>query len=328
VIAFGEKARVCASYGERARVLIDGVECDAVVAGALLFSAEGPADLPVTGDWVAVRLADPQLVLIERVLPRRTVLMRRAAGRRNEEQVLAANADLALLVCGLDGDFNLRRIERYLALCREGGVEPAIVLNKLDLRGEAERRAAVAEVARSAGAAKVFAISARDGDGCEQVANLLVAGVTAAMLGSSGAGKSTLLNRLLGEDAQRTGPVREHDSRGCHTTTHRELIALPTGAFLIDTPGLREVQLWAGEESVSAVFDDIAALAAGCRFVDCAHLSEPGCAVRASVDPERLINFHKMRREAERLSGALTEKQRWRGIQKAMRRMQREREKG
>ncbi|MDX2178544.1 MAG: ribosome small subunit-dependent GTPase A [Bryobacteraceae bacterium] len=328
MIAIGETARVCASYGERARVLIDSVEFDAVVAGALLFSAEGPADLPATGDWVTVRLADPQLALIERVLPRRTVLMRRAAGRRNEEQVLAANADLALLVCGLDGDFNPRRIERYLALCREGGVEPVIALNKLDLRGERERLAAVTEVERCAGGAKVLAISARDGDGCEQIANLLKPGVTAAMLGSSGAGKSTLLNRLLGEGAQRTGPVREHDSRGRHTTTHRELIALPSGAFLIDTPGLREVQLWAGEESISAVFDDIAALSAHCRFADCVHSSEPGCTVRETIDPARLANFHKMRREAERLSGALTEKQRWRGIHKAMRRMQREREKG
>lgn len=312
-----ELARVCVSQGERARVLLGGAELEAVVAGALLYAAESAAELPVTGDWVAVRRVDPELVLIERVLERRSKIARRAAGRRGEEQVLAANVDVALLVAGLDGDFNRRRIERYLALAREGGVTPVVVLNKADVAEDAgARREEARQVARGV---EVLVVSARTGAGCERIEALLAHGVTAVLLGSSGAGKSTLLNRLLGMEVQRTGAIRESDGRGRHTTTHRELIELGSGAALIDTPGLREVQLWASEESVAAVFEEVAELAGECRYRDCSHTREPGCAVREGVDAARLESFQKLRREAERLSGELTEKQRWRSIHKAAR---------
>ncbi|MBL8223048.1 MAG: ribosome small subunit-dependent GTPase A [Bryobacterales bacterium] len=312
-----ELARVCVSQGERARVLLQGAELEAVVAGALLYAAANPAELPVTGDWVAVRRIEPELVLIEQVLERRSRIARRAAGRRGEEQVLAANVDLALIVSGLDGDFNSRRLERYLAIVRDGGVTPVVVLNKADLAGDAD--AVVKEARRIARSADVVMISARTGAGCEAIDALLGPGVTGVLLGSSGAGKSTLLNRLLGAEAQRTAEVRESDGRGRHTTTHRELITLPSGAALIDTPGLREIQLIVREESVVAVFDDVAELAAECRFGDCSHTTEPGCAVRGRVDAARLESFHKLRREAERVNGELTEKQRWRSIHKAAR---------
>lgn len=310
-------ARVCASQGERARVIIDGGEIDAVVAGSVLYTAVRGADLPATGDWTAVRHIEPGLVLIEQVLPRRSKIARRAAGRRDEEQVLAANVDLALIVCGLDGDFNVRRLERYLAVAREGGVEPVIVLNKADVCDRAV--AALEEARRVARPATVLAISARTGSGCEAIEAMLGPGVTAVLLGSSGAGKSTLLNRILGAEVHRTASVRESDGRGRHTTTARELIELPGGGALIDTPGLREIQLWATEESVAAVFEDIAGLAAHCRFGDCTHSVEPGCAVRGVVDAGRLDSFHKLRREAGRVSGLLTEKQRWRSVHKAAR---------
>lgn len=311
------QARVCLSSGERARVLLDGIEMDAFVAGALEYSAESAADLPATGDYVLVRLIDAATVLIEEVLPRRTKISRRAAGTRNDEQVLAANVDLALLVCGLDGDFNPRRLERYLAIAQEGGVKPVIVLNKADTCAEREER--LAETKRVAGSAPVLLVSALTGEGCEAIRALLAREVTAVMLGSSGAGKSTLLNQIMGSEIHSTSAVREDDSRGRHTTTHRELIPLPGGSALIDSPGLREIQLWATAESVGAVFDDIAALAGQCRFADCGHLNEPGCAVRGQVAQDRLDSFHKLRREAARLADTRSEKVRWRAMHKAAR---------
>jgi ribosome biogenesis GTPase len=255
--------------------------------------------------------------LIEEVLPRRSKIARRAAGRRDDQQVLAANVDFALIVCGLDADFNLRRLERYLVIASQGDVEPVVLLNKADLAGGV--CPAVEEARNTLGSARVLAVSARTGFGCEAVEAMLGPGVTAVLLGSSGAGKSTLLNRLSGAGQRRTAPVRESDSRGRHTTTARELVELPSGAAVIDTPGLREIQLWADPESIAEAFDDISDLAAMCRFRDCTHTSEPGCAVRGAVDPGRLGNFHKLQREADRINGRLTEKQRWRVLHKAAR---------
>jgi ribosome biogenesis GTPase / thiamine phosphate phosphatase len=304
-------ARVVLSRGDRARVLWDHQECEAIVAGSLLFSG---GELPVTGDWVGVRPVEPDLVLIQEILPRRSKIARRAAGKRADEQVLAANVDLAFIVCGLDGDFNVRRLERYLAICADGGVAPVVILNKADLCADtASFVSAAGAVARDA---RVLAVSAQTGAGCEHLAALLGDGVTAVLLGSSGAGKSSLLNRLLDAEVHATSPVRESDLRGRHTTTNRELLSLPSGAALIDTPGLREIQLLASEESIDSVFGEIAEFAAHCQFRDCSHINEPGCAVRDAVPPDRLESYHKLRREAARLSGQLTEKQRWRAIHK------------
>jgi len=316
----GQKlARVSASLGERARVIFDGCETDAAVAGTVMYGAGSAAEFPVTGDWVAARRVDAELALIERVLPRRTKIARRAAGRRNEEQVLAANIDTAFIVCGLDGDFKIRRLERYIAIVREGGVEPVVLLNKADVCADAA--AAAAEARRAARTATVLTISARTGAGCEAVKEMIGPGMTAVLLGSSGAGKSTLLNRIVGAEVQKTAAIRESDARGRHTTTVRELIELPGGGALIDTPGLREIQLWVSEEGLAAAFDEIAGLAAQCRFNDCSHTTEPGCAVRDAVDAGRLESFHKLWREAGIASGALTEKQRWRSIHKAVKQL-------
>lgn len=199
-----------------------------------------------------------------------------------------------------------------------------IVLNKADMCLETE--AALDEARRAALSTTVLAISARSGYGCDAIEAMLRPDATAVLLGSSGAGKSTLLNRLLGADLHKTAPVRESDARGRHTTTDRELIEFPNGAAIIDTPGLREVQLWVDRASVTAVFEDIAGLAAQCRFRDCSHSVEPGCAVRAAVDAGRLESFHKLCREADRLDGVLTEKQRWRTVHKAARQFQKMRE--
>ncbi|MEO8098382.1 MAG: ribosome small subunit-dependent GTPase A [Acidobacteriota bacterium] len=313
-------ARVCSSRGERARVLWESQEFEALVRSALL---HGGGIVPVTGDWVAVRQLDQGTLLIEEVLPRKSKIARRAAGRDGQEQVLAANVDMAFLVAGLDGDFNVRRLERYLAIVYDGGVQPVVVLNKSDMC--ADIGAAVSKANGVAGTARVLVASAETGAGVDAIVELLKPGITAVLLGSSGAGKSTLLNRIVGWDAHRTNAVRAGDSRGQHTTTERELISLPCGAALIDTPGLREIQLLVGAGALDAVFDEIAVLAADCRFADCTHAMEPDCAVRGAVSADRLASFQKLRRETARLTTTVTEKHRWRAMHKAARRFYKDR---
>ena len=297
-------------------------------SGGLYYRTPGHSSLPVTGDWVAARIVGPGQALVEAVLPRRTCLSRRAAGTRDEEQPLAANVDVVFLVCGLDGDFNLRRLERYLALVAASGASPVVVLNKADLcAGLADRIVETAAMARSA---PVVAASTLDPHGLDALRRFLTPGATAALLGSSGVGKSTIANRLLGEERFRTGDVRMRDSRGRHTTARRELTPLPQTGALIDTPGMRELQLWVRPESVDTVFDDIAAIAEGCRFRDCTHSGEPGCAVaaaldRGQVDAGRWASFQKLRAEAEWHEAmadplaALERKRKWKAIHKQAR---------
>ncbi len=329
----GEQAGrvLVASHGIYRLACHDG-ERDAVAAGQLLYQAESAAHLPVTGDWVVYEGNDVGRIV--RVLPRRSKVSRKAAGNRTEEQVLAANVDTCFLVSGLDRDFNLRRIERYVLMARQSGAEPVIVLNKTDLAtGVAAVTREVEETLRSV---PVVAISALQGEGLGALDPFLSPCSTVALLGSSGAGKSTLINSLLGVDRQQTGAVRPEDQRGRHTTTARELIRLEGGALLIDMPGLRELQPWLAGEAFDEAFDDIAALAVQCRYGDCGHEGEPGCAVREAVesgglDSGRLANFFKLRREAAYLErktddfAAREQKQRWKRIHKAMRHMDKRR---
>jgi ribosome biogenesis GTPase len=257
---------------------------------------------PAVGDWVALKPAAPteEMGRIVDVLPRRGRFVRRAAGTAAEAQVVAANVDVVFLVSGLDHDFNVRRIERYLLAALEGGASPVIVLNKADLaRDMDEVRRALGPVA---GEAPVVLVSARSGVGVDELRRHIGVGRTAAFLGSSGVGKSTLINSLLGSDVQRTADVRESDSKGRHTTTHRELIVLPGGGLLIDTPGMRELQLWDVSTGLDDAFEDIAAIAVDCRFRDCTHDTEPDCAVKAAVAGGRLsadrhANYLRLRKE-------------------------------
>ena len=297
-------ARVVAQHRGAYALAGETGEVMAAVSGRFRHRTSEPAGFPAVGDWVALELLDRDRGVIHAVLERRSAFVRKAAGPLTEAQLVAANVDIVFLVTGLDGDFNLRRIERYLTAARASGASPVIVLNKSDLRDDVAEVAA--NVAAIASGAPIVAISARDRSNLEELCAHLAAGKTAALLGSSGAGKSTLINRLLGEDRLPTGPVRESDSRGRHVTARRELVALPGGALLIDTPGMRELQLWADEGSLAGVFYDVEALVARCRFADCGHGSEPGCAVREALadgrlDPGRLESYLKQRRELRRL---------------------------
>jgi ribosome biogenesis GTPase len=302
-----EPGRVLAGSRDQLRVGTAHGEEEALVPGRLLYRAESPAQLPCVGDWLALRRLDEaagdQPLLVEAVLPRQSAFVRRAAGRRSEPQALAANVDVALLVAGLDEEWNARRLERWLALAREAGVPAVVVLTKADLCADAASVAAAA--AALAVPAPVHAVDALGGAGVEQLNPYLGPHVTLVLLGISGAGKSTLANRLAGRQVAATAALAD-DGRGRHTTTRRELLPLPGGALLLDTPGLREVGLWLGEEHLASMFPEIDALAQGCRFRDCTHEREPGCAVREAVaagrlDAGRLASLHQLSAEREAL---------------------------
>ena len=311
-------------------------EGPAAITGKLRNEARSRQDFPGVGDWVAARWTeDGGLAVIHAVLPRRSVFLRKAAGDTAEEQLVAANVDVVLLVSGLDSDFNPRRIERYLTLAWDSGAKPVVVLNKADLCDDIEGRLREAESV--ACRADIVVLSAANASGLDPVRAYCTPGKTVALLGSSGVGKSTLINALLGAELQATGSVREDDGRGRHTTTRRELIVMPGGGILIDTPGMRELQMWGDESGLDKPFEDIATLAASCKFHDCRHVNEPGCAVRAAIesgelDPARLKSYEKILRELkyiERKSDQRLqseEKAKWKAIHKSQKQLYKTRE--
>jgi ribosome biogenesis GTPase / thiamine phosphate phosphatase len=302
----------------------------AEVSGRFRHDAVGPADFPAVGDWVGIVAG-----IIHVRLERRGTVSRAAAGRAVQEQVVAANVDTIFLVTALTGDLNTRRLERYLTMVWDAGAVPVVVLNKADLIDDAI--AACDAVRTRLPLVDVVTVSALADERLDQLAPYLRPAQTIALLGSSGVGKSTLVNRLLGADTLRVGAVSDADGKGRHTTTSRQLVELSGGALLIDTPGMRELQPWGDESAVAAAFDDVVTLAAGCRFSDCAHNAEPGCAVRAAVesgqlDPDRLENFQRLDREAayetrkHDKAAAAEHKRRWKQIHQAARAMYRERD--
>jgi len=324
-------ARVIAVHRDAFVVWTADGERSAELSGRMRHRAGDEAERPAVGDWVGVRLSPGDgASLLQEVLPRRTHLARKVPGPLTAVQVVAANVDVVVIVAGLDGDYNPRRLERALVLAWDGGAQPVIVLNKSDLLGPDELAATVRATEDVAPGVSILAVSAATGHGLDGFERGLARGRTAALIGSSGVGKSTLVNRLLGAERQRTNVVRTHDSRGRHTTTHRELLRLPSGALLVDTPGLRELQLWAAPDALEGTFADVDALAAACRFADCAHAGEPGCAVTAAaadgtLGPARLESYRKLQRELRHLAlrqderGQREQKQRWKAIHKAAR---------
>jgi len=294
-----EPARVSAQHRGGYDVLAEGGERRVRLTGRLRHDAASAAELPAVGDWVA--LLDQT---IQAVLPRRSAFSRKAAWSATEEQVLAANLDAVFVVSALNGDLSLRRLERYLTLAWESGATPVLVLTKADLCDDVG--AALLSVEQVALGVGTHAVSNLTGEGLEELGPYLTPAKTIALLGSSGVGKSTLANRLVGAELQTTHEIAE-DGRGRHTTTSRQLIRLPGGALLVDTPGLREVQLWDAGEGIQEAFADVDELAADCRFNDCVHLREPGCAVQAAIDEgrlprERLQSYRQLQRELQRLA--------------------------
>ena len=272
------------------------------LTGKFLHQARKKADFPAVGDWVAVAaLAEEGRGIIHAVLPRASRFSRKLPGEETLEQVVAANIDHVFIVTDCGRDFNERRLERYIMVSRESGVDPVIVINKADLTGQIETF--LARAREVAGGAPVVGVSAALGTGFEQLDGYLTAGRTVALLGSSGVGKSTIINALLGEERLATGEIRETDGRGRHTTTAREMVPVPQGALLIDNPGIRELQIWTEPGSLTKTFEDIEGIARGCRFRNCSHGGEPGCAVREAVETgalagERMESYLKLRKEA------------------------------
>lgn len=276
------------------------VRVQAQVSGRMQNIAFGPEDFPTVGDWVLLRMPASlqDAGIIERLVPRQSVFTRKAAGTTSNLQVVAANVDTLFLCMALDGNFNLRRLERYLAVARDSGATPVVVLTKADLATDFANQ--LTAVTATAGDAQVLVCDATKVDGWQELQACIHPGRTYAFLGSSGVGKSTLINRLLGRDELATGGIRLADAHGRHTTTSRQLIVLPSGGIVIDTPGMRELAIVAAD--LDSTFSDITDLARGCKFNDCTHTREPGCAVQAAIaagelDPKRLRSFHQLQAE-------------------------------
>jgi ribosome biogenesis GTPase len=319
------------------RAIANGCDYTAEITGAFRNAHTHSEEFPAVGDWVVgVRVGDEDKLRIHAVLPRKTVFKRTAVGTTSETQVVAANIDTVFIVMGLDGDFNPRRAERYVALAYESGAQPVVVLSKSDLTINLDEQ--IGQVEGVAIGVPIHAVSSIQDEGLDALAKYLATGKTIALLGSSGSGKSTLVNALMGDETMDTGDVREDDSRGRHTTTHRQLVVLPTGGLLIDTPGMREIQLTGDDESLANTFGDVEALFEQCRFRDCQHDQEPGCAIQEAIengdlDPKRYNSYLKLKRElgyAQRRqseSFAHEEKQRSRALSKSHQRIHDERRK-
>jgi ribosome biogenesis GTPase len=296
----------------------------AEISGKLRHDAVKRGDLPAVGDWVVTRSRpEDDRVIIEAVLPRKTSFARKIAGSRTEEQIVAANMDTIFVLTSLNQDFSLRRIERYLFIAWESGANPVIILSKSDLCDRVADR--ITQVQAVAHGVPIHAISVVKEFGFHDLARYFKPGQTVALLGSSGVGKSTLINHLAGDAHLKVQTVREHDDRGRHTTTYRELVLLPTGGLVLDTPGMRELQLWDSNESLQLVFDDIEALAGNCFFSDCRHQDEPRCAVRealvaGTIQAERYESYAKLQKELKYLArrrdklSEMLEKKKWKKL--------------
>lgn len=316
--------RISAEYKESYKLYSEKGELTAIVSGKFRNSCTEREAFPAVGDWVVFEYPDNKAI-IHKVLPRTTKFSRKVAGKETQEQIIACNIDFAFIVCALNYDFNLRRIERYLSMIWQSGATPVIVLTKSDLCTDTEQK--IVEVQNIAFGVDVHAISNLSTGGTQPLQKYCRDNKTIVLLGSSGAGKSSLINNLAKENIMKVGELRSNIDKGRHTTTHKQMIILPDGGLIIDTPGLRELQLWDAEEGISQVFSDIEDIALSCKFRDCFHRNETGCAVRKAIedgllDAGRLENYLKVQKEQEYItsrqsqSAAKIEKDKWKAIHK------------
>lgn len=323
-------ARVIAQHRGEYRLMTPWGQATGVAPGRMKYRASGRREMPAVGDWVLIEPAADGPATVVEILPRRTQFVRRRAGTERGEQVIAANIDVACIVSSLNQELSARRIERYLVAARESGATPVIVLNKSDLCADID--AAVDPIRDVASGAPIEVVSSVSGDGLDGLRKWLVPRQTVVLIGSSGVGKSTLINTLAGGELLATQEIRAFDDKGRHTTTHREIFRLPDGVLLLDTPGMRELGLVEAEEGLDETFDDVAELASSCRFRDCGHLNEPGCAVRAAIDAgtlsaERWASYDRLQKEAAYgvrrvdVSAEVAEKKKWKQIHKDLRKM-------
>jgi len=328
--------RVTAVFREQCLLRLSHGERTGEVTGRFRHLALNAAAYPAVGDWVLAQEAGPELALVHGLIPRRNALSRKEAGQEVQEQVLAANLDVVFVITAFDEDFNVRRIERYAVMARQAGMDSVVLINKCDLAAPDDARVAEARDINPGGA--VHRVSARRGEGLDVIRFYLPAGKTGVFLGSSGVGKSTLLNALLGDEIQRTNPIRVSDGKGRHTTAARQMFMLPAGGLVIDTPGLREIQLWADESALAEAFSEISGLARFCRYGDCTHGPESGCAVKEAVEKgtlpgDRYAGYLKLRKELSYLrrkedpAEQADHKRRWKSIHRAARALYQDREK-
>lgn len=294
--------RISAEYRSYYDVITDIGEIKGEISGKLRYTAESKCDFPVVGDWVVINILDDDLAIINDVLPRKSLFKRKAPGNKFEEQILASNIDYIFLVTSLNQNYNLRRIERYVTISWESGAIPVVILSKSDLCDDIDSK--IIEVESIAPGVDIHAISGITGEGVDNLRKYISEGDTICLLGSSGVGKSTLVNRLIGTEVMNTGIIRLEDGRGKHTTTHRQMISVPEGGLIIDTPGIREIALWDGSEGIEETFKDVENLSLQCKFSDCKHKTEPGCAVLKAISEgilssDRLESYKKLQREIQ-----------------------------
>jgi len=306
-------ARVIAEHRERYIVRYQNEELEAEITGNMRFTAQSREDFPAVGDWVTLTLFDDNYAIIQSIAPRTSLIKRQSVSSSSEVQVIAANIDVALILQALDRDFNPNRLERYLTLCYASKVEPVVILSKSDLTADTQRSEIIDALKQRLPQVPILALSNENGQGFDDIQAMLEAGKTYCLLGSSGVGKSTLLNRLLGTSRLKTGHISESVQRGRHVTTHRELFILDNGAMIIDNPGMREVGMADAGDGLNEAFDQILELASGCRYADCTHNREAGCAVRAAVEEQRLDaksyeNYLKLQREQAHYDSSVAER--------------------
>lgn len=308
-----ELGRVTQEHRERYIVSDGRNEYDAEITGNLRYSAVSRLDFPAVGDWVAFKPYNTEQAIIHKVLPRKSALTRQAAGKPGEEQIISTNIDAAFILQSIDNNFNINRLERYLAICYNAGIEPVLVISKTDLATQEEIRNALNKLQKRRKGLKHFLLSNTTQEGLDQITGFIRKGKTYCVIGSSGVGKSTLINNLLKSEKLRTGPISTSTNKGRHVTEHRELFVLDSGGIVIDTPGMKELGMTENQAGINNTFSDISDFAGKCRFPDCSHVNEPGCAVvealkKGLIDGASYENYLKMNREQERFQTTVAEK--------------------